>query len=334
MTPRALFSILFNASKAVDVVEAARELGILEKLDAGPVTLKAICDATGARPNRMYKLLDCLESLGLVVREQRSEDRLAATYRSVAPLAAAAEAVFGPKSIERDRDRHDWRTIHRKLPSVLRGDVSNQSFSWPPQTPDQIASFEASMAAGSPPIVESILHAKADVFGGGKRWLDVGGGDGSVALGVLAEMPGLTADVFNLPSTRDVVLERAASSPARDRLRFVPGDFFADELPSGYDVVSFVRVLHDWDEKRARDLLAKGARAVAPGGRLVVCEEFRTSERLAIQFFWTYFLIGVDACESRLREVEFYVNELIALGFRDVQVISGAFDIVVARRPA
>lgn len=334
MTARALLSLLFNASKGLDVVTTALDLGILDALDAGPVTLRELSELTGAVPKRLYKFLDCLESMGMVEREQRSDDRLDASYRSAEALTEAARAVLGPASIERDRDRYDWRAIYGELPAVLRAERSIDTFEWPPKTPEQVRSFEASMAAGCPPILESFLAARAEVFDAGRpsRWLDVGGGDGTLALGVLDAAADVTADVFNLPSTSDLLAERARTSPHAARLRLVPGDFFADELPGGYDVVSFVRVLHDWDERAARELLAKGARALAPGGKLVVCEEFRTRERLAIQFFWTYFLMGVDACESRLRDVDFYLRELSALGFVTTSVVPGAFDLVVARR--
>jgi hypothetical protein len=64
----------------------------------------------------------------------------------------------------------------------------------------------------------------------------------------------------------------------------------------------------------------------------VICEEFRDRDRLAVQIFWTYFLIGVDACVSRLREVEWYQTALAALDFDDFQVIAGPFDLIVATR--
>lgn len=331
MNARALLSLLFNAQKGLDVVQTALDLGIAARLDAGPVTLAELAAATGAKPNRLYKFLDCLESMGLVVREQNTDDRLEARYRSVEHLEDAARAVLGPQSIERDRDRYDWRRIHGELPAVLRGERSIESFDWPPRTQDQVEGFEASMAAGARPIVESFLGAKDVVFAGATRWLDVGGGDGAVAAGVLPHVAGLGADVFNLEATRDLTVLRARREGLEHRLGFAAGDFFQDPLPRGYDVVSFVRVLHDWDERRAAQLLAKGRAALDAGGTLVVCEEFRTHERLAVQFFWTYFLMGVDGCESRLREVEFYVRELSRLGFSEVRVVPGAFDLVVAR---
>jgi hypothetical protein len=113
----------------------------------------------------------------------------------------------------------------------------------------------------------------------------------------------------------------------------VGGDFLREPLPRGYSALSFVRVLHDWPEDTARTLLRAAFEALPAGGRVLICEEFRTPERLAAQFFWSYFLMGVDACVSRLREVDFYTRALEALGFHQVRVLPGPFELVTAVRP-
>jgi SAM-dependent methyltransferase len=328
---RSLLSLLHHANKALDVVRTASELGLLARLDAGPVSLRELAEQTQARPLRLYKFLDALESLGLVDRRQPSDDLLETSYVSREPLAAAADAVLGEQSIERDRDRYPWREIHGRLAEVLAGGLDTR-FSWPPGTPDEIQDFERAMAAGCPPIVEAFRRAKEQVFGGATRWLDVGGGDGTVMAAVLRELPALAGDVFNLAPVGGLVLERAKAAEVADRMGFVAGDFLGGGLPGGYDVLSFVRVLHDWPPDVARALLVKARDALAPGGRLIICEEFRDHDRLAVQFFWTYFLIGADACVSRLREVSWYTDALAALGFRDVVLLPGAFDLVVATR--
>src|SRR5207244_3338198 len=100
--------------------------------------------------------------------------------------------------------------------------------------------------------------------------------------------------------------------------------FCAEPLPTGYDAISFVRVLHDWPDDTSRMLLEKAYAALPSGGRVIICEEFRTPDRLAIQFFWSYFLIGVDSCVSRLREADLYLEALRGVGFRGESVIRGA----------
>ncbi|WP_394830919.1 methyltransferase domain-containing protein [Pendulispora rubella] len=333
---RALLSLLFNASKGLDVVKTALELGILARLDRGPATLGELAHDTGSVPLRLYKLLDALETLGFVAREDAHDADAgieSTRYTAREPLEAAARAVLGETSIERDRDTYPWRVLENKLPATLRGEhhVPRDAFDWPPSTPTQHAQFEASMAAGVPPIAEAFRTAHDDIFvTGSERWLDVGGGDGALAASVLTRHATLTADVLNLAITEPLVRGRAEGSGVGARLGFVAGDFLNEEFPRGYDVISFVRVLHDWPAATARMLLDKATRALAPGGRLVVCEEFRTPDRLAIQFFWTYFLIGVDSCVSRLREIDFYVRELEARGYRDIRTRRGPFDVLVA----
>lgn len=329
MNARSLLALLFNADKALDLLRTASNFGLLARLDAGPVTLSALAGATGTRPLRLYKFLDGLESLGLVERRQASDDLLSAEYVSVEPLAPAVEAVLGEHSIERDRDRYPWREIHGRLGEVLSGGLDAR-FAWPPESEEDVRGFEQSMAVGSGPIVEALTATRDEIFGPGTRWLDVGGGDGTVAEALLRVDPRLSCDVFNLPVVAPLVEDRARAAGISDRLGFVGGDFLAGPLPGGYDVLSFARVLHDWPADVARTLLEKARCALPPGGRLVICEELRTRDRLAVQFFWTYFLIGVDSCTSRLREVEWYTEVLAGLGFADIRVIPGPFDIVVA----
>ncbi|HYH95919.1 methyltransferase [Hyalangium sp.] len=334
-TPRALLHLLFNGARAIDVVETAYTLGMLEALEDGPVTLGELSQKYGMVPGRLYKFLDCLESLGLVHREQKTDALIEARYAAVPGLVAAAAKVVGPRSLERDREKYEWRELHGKLPEVLRGEQSmpRESFDWPPQTPAQVAGFEASMAAGLGPILEVFRTYGSQLWRDGQRLLEVGGGDGTLAAHLLEEHPGLTVDVYNLPATEALVARTREKHGLGARLGFVGGDFLKEPLPRGYDALSFVRVLHDWPAETARALMKAAYEALPSGGHILICEEFRTPERLTAQFFWSYFLMGVDSCVSRLREVEYYLLALQDLGFRAPQVLPGPFELIIATKP-
>ncbi|MFE0593664.1 methyltransferase [Micromonospora echinospora] len=335
LSPRALMSLLFNASKAMDVLETAHTMGLLDALEPGPVGLGDLATRFDVRPLRLYKFLDCLESVGVVEREEKSDDITEASYRAVPGLRDAVRAVVGPGSLERDRDRYPWRRLHGRLAESLRGEVSmtDDDFAWPPKTDEQTASFEQSMSVGLGPVLEVFGQHADRLWSGRRRFLDVGGGDGTLAAQVLRDAPELRVDVYNLPAVGPLVEQTRAGCVDPERLGFVGGDFFAEPLPTGYDTISFVRVLHDWPNEVARMLVEKAYAALPPGGMLLICEEFRTPDRLAMQFFWSYFLIGVDSCVSRLREVEFYTSLLSETGFEKIEVLPGGWELVVAHKP-
>ncbi|MCP2322939.1 SAM-dependent methyltransferase [Hamadaea flava] len=335
MSPRALMSLLFNGAKAVDVLETALELGLLDELEPGPVRLADLAERHGLKPLRLYKFLDCLESLGMLRREDHGDDLADTEYRAVPGLRDAVVAALGPDAIERDRDTYPWRVLHGRLADSLRGEVgmTEDDFAWPPQTDEQTASFESSMSLGLGPVLE-VFHRYADrLWDGRRRFLDVGGGAGTLAASVVADAPHVHADVYNLAAVGPLVEQTRTRCADPARLGFVAGDFFAEPLPGGYDTMAFVRVLHDWPADVARRLVESAYAALELGGRLVICEEFRTPDRLAMQFFWSYFLIGVDSCVSRLRDVSFYTELLEKTGFDHVEVLPSAWELVVARKP-
>lgn len=330
MTPRALLSLLFNGTKAIDVAQTALDLGLLDALEGEPVSLCVLADELHVAPTRLYKFLDCLESIGFVRREQKTSQVFDTTYHAVEGVRQAAVDVLGADSIERDRDHYPWATLQGRLPAVLRGeiDLPPEAFSWPPVGDAQIATFERSMAAGLGPITESFRTHSTRLWNEGARLLDVGGGDGSLAVRLLADNPTMRIDVYNLPEVRPLVERTREQHGAR--LGFVGGDFLAERLPGGYDTLTFVRVLHDWPSTTAYDLLAKAYAALEAGGKVLICEEFRNADRLAAQFFWSYFLLGVDNCSSMLREVDQYARILTEVGFHDVEVLPGPFELIVA----
>lgn len=334
-SPRALMSLLFNGSKAVDVITTALGTGLLDALEPGPVSLGELADRFGMQPLRLYKFLDCLESLGFLERDERTDDITETTYRAVPGLRAAAAAAVGPDAIERDRDTYPWRRLHGRLEESLRGDLSltDDEFSWPPKTDEQTEAFERSMTVGLGPVLETFDRHAHRLWPGRRRFLDVGGGAGRLAAHVLGSAPDLRADVYNLPAVAPLVEETRKLSDHPDRLGFVGGDFFAEPLPTGYDALAFVRVLHDWPTPDSRRLVEKAYRALPPGGMLLICEEFRTPDRLAVQFFWSYFLIGADSAVSRLREVGFYTTLLAETGFTGITVLPGPWELVVAHKP-
>jgi hypothetical protein len=73
-------------------------------------------------------------------------------------------------------------------------------------------------------------------FPAAKRLLDLGGGHGLYAISFCQKNPGLEATVFDLPPVTNATQDFTAQYRA-DRVNVLPGDFFADPIGSGYDII-------------------------------------------------------------------------------------------------
>jgi hypothetical protein len=88
----------------------------------------------------------------------------------------------------------------------------------------------------------------------------------------------LTGGSFDIPSVGPVFEKYVARHGLSDRLRFYPGNFFTDPLPSA-DVLVMGHILHDWDMEEKRMLLKKAFDALPEGGALIVFEALIDDER-------------------------------------------------------
>jgi SAM-dependent methyltransferase len=141
--------------------------------------------------------------------------------------------------------------------------------------------------------------------------LDIGGNSGELARAICAAYPHVSATVFDLPLVCEIGRGHLKAAPEAARVRFVEGDARHDDLPGGMDVAIFKSVLHDWPEAGARHLLDAAARALNPGGQIVIFERlpFDMSRHLA------YHEISNLMFLHHLRSPEFYRARLAATGF-------------------
>jgi SAM-dependent methyltransferase len=108
--------------------------------------------------------------------------------------------------------------------------------------------------------------------------VDVGGASGPFAIAALLYRPGLRAVVFDLPLVEPYLREAGRALGVADRLDFVPGDFFNDDLPEG-DCIAFGYVLSDWTDETCLGLLRKAYQACRPGGRVLIMERLFDDDR-------------------------------------------------------
>lgn len=108
--------------------------------------------------------------------------------------------------------------------------------------------------------------------GGRGRLLDLGGATGAYAVRFCREHPGMTATVFDLPSSRPYAAKVLAEEGMQERISFVAGDFTRDELPAGHDIAWLSQILHSLDPATAALVVRKAGQALVDGGLLLIQE--------------------------------------------------------------
>ncbi|MRR06590.1 MAG: methyltransferase domain-containing protein [Deltaproteobacteria bacterium] len=129
-------------------------------------------------------------------------------------------------------------------------------------------------------------------LGSRRRLLDLGGGPGTYAIHFCQHNPGLTAVVFDLPSTRPFAEKTIDRFGLSDRIVFAQGDFLADTLDGPFDVAWLSHILHGESAKDCLAVVKKVREALAPGGMILI-QEFILDDTLAGPIFPALFSLNM-----------------------------------------
>ena len=111
-----------------------------------------------------------------------------------------------------------------------------------------------------------------------KTFADVGTAQGDLATQIALANPHLTGIGFDLAECGPCFEEYVEANGLNGRVRFQPGSFFTDAMPS-VDVITMGHILHDWDLKDKKMLVKKAFDALPAGGALVVYDAIIDDER-------------------------------------------------------
>ncbi|MFO0690346.1 MAG: methyltransferase [Myxococcota bacterium] len=300
------------------VLSAAVELGLFDALAEGPKSREALATAVGLAPDPLERLLGAAIALELV--ERRTGD-----VYGLGPIGAA---IAGQPAVTAMIRHHARLYADLADPAaLLRGERARSSTAqfWPyagsedPRglAPERVAEYSRLMAATQPLIADQVLAAHR--FAQHRSLLDVGGGEGAFLLAAAADAPALELGLFDLPSVAERAARRLEEVGRTRRCRIHSGDFFRDPLPTGYEAISLIRILHDHDEERVRTLLANVRAALAPGGTLIVAEPLAGTagaEPVGDAYF-AFYLLAMGSGRARSREA---LSRLVReAGFGDVR---------------
>jgi len=130
-----------------------------------------------------------------------------------------------------------------------------------------------------------------------KRMLDVGGGSGAYSIAFAKACLALHAEILDLGAVVPLAEEYIRDAGLQGRVGVRPGDMRTADFGEGYDLVLLSAVCHMWSEDDNRALIKRCARALVPGGHLVIREFILNEERTAPPFaaiFAINMLVGTE----------------------------------------
>lgn len=264
-------------------------LGLLEVLAAAPRSLAQLSAQLELAPQRAARLLAAAGALRLVT-PQGSERFV------LGPLGAMLLGTPGLRAMIEHHsllyaDLADPVALLRtsRSPTRLAGYWAYASTDVPGAlAEDATRDYTALMSASQPLIAQNVLAAYS--LSRHRHLLDVGGGDGAFAAAAATAAPDLQVSLIDLPPVAARANARFARLGLAQRVRACGGDFHADPLPQGADIVSLVRVLHDHDDDAVLSLL-RGVRAALPrDGRVLIAEPLAGDSKVADAYFSMYLL--------------------------------------------
>ncbi|MBV8833890.1 MAG: methyltransferase [Acidobacteriaceae bacterium] len=264
----------FWASK---VLLSAVEMRLFTELAHGPENFEALSGRLGLHPRSARDFLDALVALGFLQRTDSAYSNTPATDFFLDRRKPSY--VGGFLEMANHRLYSDWGKLTEGLRSgKAQGGLADGDFASLYATMDPARLRE--IVSGFSGIGRPTARAISTKFPWAqyRTFVDVGTAQGDTAAQIALAHAHLTGAGFDLPEVAPVFEDYAASLGLSSRLKFVPGSFFDDSLPSA-DVVVMGHILHDWNLDVKRMLIRKAYEAIPAGGAFIVFEAIIDDDR-------------------------------------------------------
>jgi hypothetical protein len=259
-------------------VRVAATLRVADHITAGLRTAKELAPVVRADPDALERLLSYLAVRGVFSKDADGRFGLTELGQALRDDHPAGKRALldidglGRAELSFIELLHSVRTGQAAFPEHF-GRTFWQDLAADPVRAD---SFDRWMAVNVerrlPDLIDSYDWASLG------HLVDVGGGDGSLLIALLARYRQLRGTVLDLATTVDSARQALDAAGLADRGGVVAGSFF-DELPAGADGYLLSWILHDWADEPARQILRRCAQAAGERGRVIVVESIRPDGR-------------------------------------------------------
>ncbi len=310
------WSFLQEAIAASSALAAAERLGVLARIDVGPVdaiTLARDC-AISERGARL--LLAALSSMGLI---EKGPDGL---YHAALPDLAQMTMWVAP-----------WD----QLTQAIRDDRPARAGDTPGGAGTLYPEVVAHLGTWFAPAAE---RAAGHLIARGQRVLDVGAGAAPWSLALAARNPDIRVTAVDVSAVLAVTRQVVAASGHADRFDYLSGDLFSLDLSrSVYDLAIAGSLCHLFDEATNHRLLGRLFDTLRPGGTLAILDAL-PNERLDGPRSVVLYALGLLLRTNHGQVYPFstYVGWLREVGYEAIERIdltpTPPVSLITARRPA
>lgn len=276
-------------------IGSAVELGVIEGL---PATDKEVADRCDLYPDKARRLLRALGELNIAVREG---DRWTLTSRGKL-LRADHSLTLADAAIEY---AGSFTSMWTHLSEALR-----KNSAW--DTPDifgEVARDEPRSVGHHRMLRSYARHDYIEVcraleLRGNEHIIDAGGGMGVLAQQIVDAHPSVEVTVIERP-------EVVAMAPSVMRVGWQNRNLF-EPWQLQADAVVLSRVLHDWDDPEALQILRHARATLSPGGLIYIVEMLISNESVAGALCDLHLLMATG---GRERSAEHFGQLLSTAGF-------------------
>ena len=267
----------FLGAQAFRAVSVAVKLGVFEALSGGALAAGQVARRIEGSESGTALLIDALVALGYLKRKggRYANTRMTAKWLLRGSRTSLAAGIPFFESMVFERWSRLDESIRLGQPAMPGSAWLEQ---WLEQGPDRWRIYQDGMIAIARMAAGEIV-AKVPLPRGARRLLDIGGGHGLYSIAFCRRHPELSCTVFDLPQALEVARETIAFEHMGARVGVQAGDFCVNELGGGYDVALLFNIVHAFLPEQNAGLLQKAARALNPGGLIVINDQIAQGVR-------------------------------------------------------
>ena len=272
--PDDVLSELLFGFLGTQLLYVVAELGIADLIDGEPEAVEVLASRVGAVPDVLYRFLRALAALGLFAEVQ---ERVFAHTASSLQLRRESGSGWHEFALVYGGV---YRAFAEAVPAARSGENMFERASgsgwwdWLASRPELGAAFNRAMQAGARTRVAALSNFPWHEV---ETVVDVGGGNGTLIIGLLEQHPHLRGVIFDLPEVAPAASARIADASLGGRCTVEAGSFF-ERVPEGGDVYLLAKVLHDWDDATGLDILRRVHASAGAETRLLVLDSVITSD--------------------------------------------------------